>query len=86
MPAIAVWHRSRMPPPEKREPTSLADLLGYGSSLTRSDFYRLTRHMAVRMSDLDTPDAEMRLIRMVVKALDEIAERWRETLEQDPPG
>lgn len=76
--ATAVCHRSRMPSPKDREPsepTRLVDLLGYGSSFTRSDFYRLVTHMAVRLADPDIPEAELRLIRMVVKALDEIADR-----------
>lgn len=76
-----------MPPRKDRgksDPTRLVDLLDFGSSFTRSDFYRLVVHMAVRTADPDTPEAEMRLIRMAVKALDEIAERWEQTLEQPP--
>ena len=66
-------------PRDPSEPTNLLDLLGYGSSFTRSDLFRLTRHMAVRMADPDVPDEEMRLIRMVVKALDEIAKLTTKT-------
>jgi len=67
-----------MPSPKDRgpsEPTRLVDLLGYGRSLTRSDFYRLLTHMAVRLSDPETPEDEVRLIKLVTKALDEIGDR-----------
>lgn len=62
------------------EPTHLIDLLGYGSSFTRSDFYRLLSLMAVRLADPDIPEAELHLIRLVTKALTEIGDRWEQSL------
>lgn len=40
-----------------------------------SALYRLVMYLAVRLADPDIPDDELRLIRMVRDALDEIAEK-----------